>query len=352
MALQSRLFRGDPNLEAAAVNDSAHIVQGATGDHVRKIQQALIQLDGAAIVADGNYGPATARAVLAYKQKRNIINFSYQTQADDIVGKMTMAALDAEMVAAEGSDDTGRIHCRRFPFDQPKPGSRGPLIAFALSGSAVGGGPSPPPPPPPATPVGQALAHMRDAANWVAAASRFLTLRKAQILTGLGDDKFKDTEERKACDIHFKLNQARKPLDHLNLLAGVYGIISATISRASSIFIDDPTTTDFANAFPGGFNHQGDPTQGKIRVGPNYAGNGPLFQTAVIVHEAAHFANVVIRHFASELPPPNGTPVDSAKNYAQLSVFEAAGNAYTYAQFALHAFMGFDKRLFPDPFSQ
>jgi hypothetical protein len=102
MALQSQLFRGDPKLEAAAVSDPAHILPGATGEHVRKIQLALIQLDGAAIDPDGKYGTATAAAVLAYKQKRNIINRTYQTQADNIVGKMTMTALDAEMAKNEG----------------------------------------------------------------------------------------------------------------------------------------------------------------------------------------------------------------------------------------------------------
>jgi peptidoglycan hydrolase-like protein with peptidoglycan-binding domain len=62
---------------------------------------ALIRLDGAAIAADGSFGPATAAAVLAFKQKRDIVNRSYQSQADNIVGKMTMAALDNEMVEAE-----------------------------------------------------------------------------------------------------------------------------------------------------------------------------------------------------------------------------------------------------------
>jgi len=101
MPLQSRLFAGDAKLEAAAVSDPAHIVPGSSGEHVRKIQLALIQLDGAVLVPDGQYGPTTAAAVLAYKQKRAIINFSYQTQADNIVGKMTMAALDRELVEAE-----------------------------------------------------------------------------------------------------------------------------------------------------------------------------------------------------------------------------------------------------------
>ncbi len=99
MALQSQLFRGDTKLEAAAVSDPAHILQGAAGEHVRKIQQALIQLDGAALDPDGKYGPATATAVSAFKQKRQILNT--QGKIDNIVGKKTMAALDREQSARE-----------------------------------------------------------------------------------------------------------------------------------------------------------------------------------------------------------------------------------------------------------
>jgi peptidoglycan hydrolase-like protein with peptidoglycan-binding domain len=97
MALKSKIFRGDSKLEAAAVSHSAHIQLGALGTHVAKIQRALIILDGAKISADGVYGPVTAASVLRYKQKRNIINTSYQSQADDIVGVMTMSSLDNEM---------------------------------------------------------------------------------------------------------------------------------------------------------------------------------------------------------------------------------------------------------------
>lgn len=99
MALQSVLFRGDPKLDAAAVSDPAHIFQGANGPHVAKIQQALVQLDGAAISQDGAYGQGTAAAVSAFKQKRQILNS--QGKIDNIVGKKTMAALDSEMVAKE-----------------------------------------------------------------------------------------------------------------------------------------------------------------------------------------------------------------------------------------------------------
>jgi hypothetical protein len=105
MVLQSQLFRGDAKLQAAAVFDPAHIMPGSVGPHVAKIQQALGLLDGAVIDAGElhsmSYGPSTANAVLAYKRKRNIINYSYQTTADNIVGKMTMLAMDKEMLARE-----------------------------------------------------------------------------------------------------------------------------------------------------------------------------------------------------------------------------------------------------------
>jgi hypothetical protein len=106
MSLKSKLFSGDPKLEAAAVSNPAHVVPGAAGEHVAKIQQALIQLDGAAVAASElaarSYGPSTAAAVLSYKKKRDIVNRSYQTQADDIVGIMTMAAMDNELSNNDG----------------------------------------------------------------------------------------------------------------------------------------------------------------------------------------------------------------------------------------------------------
>lgn len=107
MILSSKLFTQpyNPKLEACATSDPAHIMRGAKGDHVQKIQIALKELDNlnidAAELADKKYGQSTADAVLAFKKKRNIINPAYQTQEDDIVGKMTIATLDKEMLAKE-----------------------------------------------------------------------------------------------------------------------------------------------------------------------------------------------------------------------------------------------------------
>ena len=105
MALQSNLFSGDAKLQACLVNDAAHVTLGTRGEHVGKLQIALKALGDVEIsaseFASKTYGPSTAAAVLSYKQKRKIINFSYQTQADNIVGKMTIASLDQEMQKLE-----------------------------------------------------------------------------------------------------------------------------------------------------------------------------------------------------------------------------------------------------------
>jgi hypothetical protein len=105
MGLLSAFFRGDRALEACQVQDAAHVTKGARGPHVRKIQIAVATLDGALIdggeISQSLYGSSTAAAVLAYKRARSIINLSYQRQADDIVGKMTITALDKDMLAAE-----------------------------------------------------------------------------------------------------------------------------------------------------------------------------------------------------------------------------------------------------------
>ena len=83
MGLQSKLFAGDPKLEAAAVSDPAHILPGAHGPHIGKIQKALVRLDDLTIADEELdatlYGRTTADAVLSFKQKRAIVNRSYQS---------------------------------------------------------------------------------------------------------------------------------------------------------------------------------------------------------------------------------------------------------------------------------
>ena len=109
MTLECRLFSGDDKLEAAATSNPAHIMRGAVGDHVHKIQKALMAIDNADIakseIPTKTFGPSTEKAVLRYKIARRIINTAYQSAPDAIVGIMTMASLDKEMVKAEAQQD-------------------------------------------------------------------------------------------------------------------------------------------------------------------------------------------------------------------------------------------------------
>jgi hypothetical protein len=105
MPLLSRLFAGDGKLEDCLINDAAHLVIGAKGDHVSKVQTALFLVDGlsvdAAELQAKLYGTSTAATVLAYKKKRQIINRTYQSTEDNIVGKMTIASLDRDVQIME-----------------------------------------------------------------------------------------------------------------------------------------------------------------------------------------------------------------------------------------------------------
>ncbi len=119
MPLQSKLFQGDRALDACLLEDSAHLTIGAAGDHVSKIHTALLALDDLPVaVAElraKQYGPSTASAVLVFKRRRGIINRSYQKEADAIVGKMTIAAMDREMVSKEGEPPLRPVDPGRTP---------------------------------------------------------------------------------------------------------------------------------------------------------------------------------------------------------------------------------------------
>jgi peptidoglycan hydrolase-like protein with peptidoglycan-binding domain len=102
MRLTSNLFKDSRRLQSTLIADSAHVVPGEAGEHVERIQVAVMDLIDATIaqgeLAARRYGPSTAAAVLAFKRARRIINHAYQSTADNIVGKMTIAALDKEML--------------------------------------------------------------------------------------------------------------------------------------------------------------------------------------------------------------------------------------------------------------
>ena len=121
MKLQSFLFEDDARLADCLVRDSAHVLSGDRGPHVQKIQFAIEIIDKITISEDEKtgkfFGPSTAAAVLSYKKKRKIINRSYQSTEDNIVGKMTIKSLDDEMVKRQGKSRNGRVgNCDRDNF--------------------------------------------------------------------------------------------------------------------------------------------------------------------------------------------------------------------------------------------
>jgi hypothetical protein len=151
MGLQSSLFAGDARIEAIAVSDAMNVKEPDRGPHVAKIQLALNTIEGAGLTPDGAYGPRTAAAVLAFKRKRRIINTAYQQTADAIVGKMTIAALDAELAAIETPAGPIRVrvlHPTPDPDEVRATGTAtgGVRLAFALPASVLAsvGGPRTP----------------------------------------------------------------------------------------------------------------------------------------------------------------------------------------------------------------
>ena len=105
MPLHSQMFKYDEKLQFCLIKDQSHILRGAVGDHVGRIQSALMIIDNLIIddeeIRNKTYGPSTERAVLAYKTKRKIINHAYQSKPDAIVGKMTINSLDCDIVKFE-----------------------------------------------------------------------------------------------------------------------------------------------------------------------------------------------------------------------------------------------------------
>ena len=143
MPLKSDLLKGSQQLQACLVDHAAHVVPGSTGPHVRLIQLALICIDkldiSEAEYEAKRYGPSTAVAVLAYKKKRRIINKSYESTEDNIVGKMTVASFDNELFALEQVP----LSRGRFPLQSFRPGGLTraspviPIISRANSQRAV-----------------------------------------------------------------------------------------------------------------------------------------------------------------------------------------------------------------------
>lgn len=105
--LRSDELKDDPKLEGCATKPSAHLLIGTPpGPHILKIQLALERLrPSGPKISDTeksamSYGPTTAAAVFNYKSTHvpPIINTSYQSSPDKIVGQMTIRAMDDDLM--------------------------------------------------------------------------------------------------------------------------------------------------------------------------------------------------------------------------------------------------------------
>jgi len=347
MALQSQLFHGDSKLEACLIQDSAHVTKGAVGDHVAKIQLALGVLGDLRIaeneVSAQTYGPSTAAAVLAFKTQRNIVNRSYQTTADDIVGRMTIAALDREMFDEENQASPcefclmnargGDIEPSGLASTQPGRAS----LNFAII----------------AQPAAQALTARDAALQAVPLALFWATLGAISELDTLLVLKFVADLQKNPklafpsvfdiVNTHFHLDHDPRHLrQNLLRLRQVFGLIQTTLNQASKFFQNGPLSSKspFADAPIGGF--QLPHTQfNHITFRPGFLTCGPNTRAAMVVHECAHFVGGlnVITHFAMEFPVPQGAPQGKGftRNYQHLLVGEALRNASSYAAYAIHA---------------
>jgi|ERR1035437_4289508 hypothetical protein len=358
MPLVSKLFSGDPVFEQCLVEDKAHIPPGSRGPHVAKIQIALATLSHY-VVAPGEsqsltYGKSTANGVLAYKRKRGIINPAYQTTADSIVGKMTIASLDADMARAERKPrPLNRLNC--FPASL-YPSSQRFLVAFALPVSNVaattaGTGAVTPPPLTAAMLIDQARQSLPLATQWVQATLNKLAEVKKKIARFhvYTPDEIKSFEP---IQIHFKLNipaiSETDAKDRIDKIIELYQTIQKIFATGTSRMVGDPNDPNKALGPLGGF-----AAGNMIMIGKDFANSNANMRAAVLIHEGGHFADATCSHAASELPAPNGTPISdsfglatnpSQKNYVQLDFDLSIRNAYSVAQCAMHNGLGTDKR--------
>jgi hypothetical protein len=356
MPLHSRLFHGDPKLEACLIHDSAHITHGATGEHVAKIQFALGTLDDLKIaprdLSTQTYGASTADAVLAYKTRRQIINRRYQNQPDNIVGKMTIASLDKEMFSRE-HQSSGCEKCvmnRQGGTIEPAgltTGAGRANLNFAIPvGQAQVGAQMPP--------SALALTSVPLALFWVnlGAISEIEVLQVLKFVSDLEKDPtlaFPSVFD--AINTHFHLDRDPRHLRrNLRRLIQVFRLIRTVLNHAPRFFRSGPNLPDsiFADAGMGGFQFGTPPNFITFRQG--YLGCAENCRAAMIVHECAHFVGGLnwINHFAKEFPLFDGEPQDlglrAKRNYKQLHTDEALRNASSYAAYAIHAATGTDSR--------
>jgi hypothetical protein len=351
MPLQSNFFKGNAKLEACSRYDQSHVAPGAVGEHVGLIQKALSIIDGLVIhpgeVSRQTYGTSTSAAVLLVKKKRHIINYSYQTREDNIVGKMTIAALDAEMAARErppiGLKEAICLLPNRYWFG---PSSK---TEWLVAG----------PPVAPPTPKDIAIGDVHEVRQWILAARDWIWDARMWVF----DPSLESKDPRFAVRVagtdthfHFRKKPAQDQAAFLKELKLKYDKMLELTADPDRYFGNDekiyPPENSLSRAWAhapiGGFKNGND--EPKVWFRSIFANvKGKKCRCAMIIHECAHSCCDAL-HYANDWPLPNGAAdrpdgkTTHPRDYANLTPDEAAANAYTYASFAANARFNADIR--------
>lgn len=305
MPLNSSLFRNDPKLQACLTLDSAHVVQGATGPHVTRIQKALEIVFDAEIdhgdISGQRYGKSTADWVLAYKKDRWIVNTAYQQDPDNIVGKKTIRQLDDELLE----------------IDKAKVVEK----AYAT--------------------IPAAIALVRSAK------ARLVMLRGAP---AVGPGGVANPELR-IFNWNFKGNKSNDPAAQLNRVLDIYEKMDQSLFFAAHMrhqfdlflfsprYPDDPGApayTTFGGMYAGiaDKNDRGEYKKA-IYFTPEF--ENKVDAASIVVHEFSHYCGGVeksqewIGHRASPFPKPHGRALeDGTADYEHMSANDAYRNAQSY----------------------
>jgi hypothetical protein len=155
--------------------------------------------------------------------------------------------------------------------------------------------------------------------------------------------KLETMMEFQALKTHFHIDRSSNPLKFLTDLGRTFSFMRIAVIGGETNFENDFVSDDFASSDPGGFARRNDKDNpGRMFFCLKYLQTGPLTHVVTIIHEAAHYVDKNIDHFASGVPFPNGRALTGtngqvhAHNYAQLTPDEAAQNAASYAGFAIN----------------
>jgi hypothetical protein len=312
--LRSDLFKDDDKLEACAARPLAHLKVGsAPGLHITKIHAALEALrpDGPAISpfekASMTYGPTTAKAVLNYKKTHvpPIINISYQNSPDDIVGQMTIKAMDVDLLAQQ-------------PVN----------------------------PPPSTDPKTVAESKKAEPVRWLLSTVQQLEGFQSRLKLGAPDFLGLDKLPREVLKVHFHIDSPEtEPVKLTRIITNYKEMLKVLSTQSASVFksaSDEEAKAANNGSIPHAWTNNRNFPDGAIHFTSTYVNDPLSCQQAVMVHESMHFV---------EPEPGPGLPdiTEADPRYDDVHILppeKTIHNPASYAAGAFHLATGTRKKDF------